>query len=482
MSELLHPSQMSNKDKFKALLKQVAVSAAMTAVPGSVQFLTEVGQKAYELWLASPPSERESYRAGAQELSEADRALVSAELERETGVSERAVVDVMTQSLQGMRGVGDDEALRSINATLGRATNGQATITPQRLTRRSSAIGTIMGASTRSVDVSGRRDWPQVEGFEISGVLGKGAAGVVYLAKQTSAGGRVCALKVGDLVSASRFKREVAAMGAVDHENLIDLWGSGELSEPPPRYWIAMPNVGGLTLADLWRQGELNLPEKLRLMGEVLSGLAALHRAGLVHRDLKPANALVTPTLSVRLADFGLSKESVREDQTIMTVTAMGLEGTPAYMSPEQVEEDESAGAEVDVWAFGVMLYEMIKGDRPFQGKNLMVLGRQITTQALNFDAQWIPAELRPVLQKCLTRDKSQRYPSAIEIERPYREGAGGIIARFAHNELCDAWQTLERGQVLLSVSAMDDLAASHAELVSAESDRLSGGITQIAQ
>ena len=114
MSELLHPSQMSNKDKFKALLKQVAVSAAMTAVPGSVQFLAEVGQKAYELWLASPPSERESYRAGAQELSEADRALVSAELERETGVSERAVVDVMTQSLQGMRGVGDDEALRSI--------------------------------------------------------------------------------------------------------------------------------------------------------------------------------------------------------------------------------------------------------------------------------------------------------------------------------------------------------------------------------
>ena len=146
------------------------------------------------------------------------------------------------------------------------------------------------------------------------------------------------------------------------------------------------------------------------------------------------------------LADFGLSKDAVRAGESTMTATAMGLEGTPAYMSPEQVQE-RRAGAEVDVWAFGVMLYETIKGDRPFQGKNLMVLGRQITTQALNLDAQWVPAEIRPILRKSLERDKSKRYLSAVEMEQPYREGAGVIIARFTHNDLCDAWQALERGR-----------------------------------
>ena len=104
MSQLIDLSQMSNKDKFKALLKQVAVSAAMNAVPGSVQFLTEVGHKAYELWLASPPEDRRAYQQGSSELSAAELDQASAELAQETGVADRAVVDVMVQSVRGIRG------------------------------------------------------------------------------------------------------------------------------------------------------------------------------------------------------------------------------------------------------------------------------------------------------------------------------------------------------------------------------------------
>ena len=141
------------------------------------------------------------------------------------------------------------------------------------------ALGTLLGVSRRAVDVRGLPAQPEVAGFEISGVLGGGAAGVVYLARQMSEGGRVCALKVGDLVNETRFRDEVRAMATVEHEHLIDLWGSGELppAQPgdPPRYWIAMPNTGGITLADLWRQGGLELPARLRLLGEALSGLGA---------------------------------------------------------------------------------------------------------------------------------------------------------------------------------------------------------------
>ena len=96
MSELTLPHQMSNRDKFKALLKQVAVSAAMNAVPGTVQFIAEVGHKVYELWLASPPEERAAYQAGAGELSETERDLATAELERCSGM---LLAGVLTRSL-----------------------------------------------------------------------------------------------------------------------------------------------------------------------------------------------------------------------------------------------------------------------------------------------------------------------------------------------------------------------------------------------
>lgn len=432
MGNLMHPNEMSNRDKFKALLKHVAVSAAMTAVPGTVQFIFEIGQKAYELWVTSPPEEREVYRTSVNELSEAELVAVTEELNRETGVHERAVVDVMVQSLQGMQGLSDDDALRSINAVLYREASGQ-TLSPQGTSSRHlhSSVSTLLGALNRSVETHDANGWPHIEGFEINGVLGRGVSGVVYLARDRLMG-RVCALKVGDLVDERSFQDEVKAMTLVKHKHLIELWGSGKLtgenSHDTSRYWIAMPNTGGMTLADLWRRGELELLDRLRLLGEVLSGLAALHSAGLVHRDLKPANALVTPSLSVRLADFGLSRNSVRAGEGTMTAEN-GLEGTPAYMSPEQVRERRS-GPEVDVWAFGVMLYEILYGERPFRGNNLMILGEQICTQVINFRGNEIPAELCSILMRCLARDKSQRYPSARELEVAYQSAYQALSDR----------------------------------------------------
>ena len=201
-------SQLSNKDKFKALAKQAAISAAINVVPGPVSFMLEMGTKVYELWGSASPEEREDFIEGASSLSAVELDQLQAELAQETGVDDRAAVELVVQSIRGIRSTGEDEALRSINAQLHRASNGQATITPQRhqgqARRYNSAMSTLLGAAHRGVEISGRASWPQVEGFELSAVLGRGASGVVYLAKQTTADNRICALKVGQLESASR--------------------------------------------------------------------------------------------------------------------------------------------------------------------------------------------------------------------------------------------------------------------------------------
>ena len=475
---------LSNKDKCKVLAKQAVISAAMNALPGPLSFMIEMGHKVYELWWSEAPEERNCYIEGARELSEQEIDQLQLELAHETGVDHRAALDLVVESLRGMRANDESEALRSINASLHRTTKTEATITPRRHSRpQNSALSTLIGAPQRFVERSSRSEWPQIEGYELCGILGRGSAGIVYLAKQTEGDQRVCALKVGLLESSTRFERELKAMAAVEHINLVELWGSGQLSNPL-RYWIAMPNVGGLTLADLWGNRSLNLLERLRLMDEVLAGLAALHRGGLVHRDLKPANALVTPTLSVKLADFGLSKDAVKEEEATMTATRDGLEGTPAYMSPEQVHESRSAGAEVDVWAFGVMLYETLKGERPFKGRNLMVLGGQILNQALDIEDDWVPKELKPVLKKALDRDKSKRYPSALELEGPYRRAYHSIAERYTHEELRQAWTLVERDQLFLSLDSLDALSAEpwQRRLRDEASDRLEHGLKVVRE
>jgi hypothetical protein len=245
-----------------------------------------------------------------------------------------------------------------------------------------------------------------------------------------------------------------------------------------------MPNVGGLTLSDVWRRG-LPLDERLKLMGQVLSGLVALHQNNMVHRDLKPANALVTPLLEVRLADFGLSKEAVRGAEATMTATSMGLEGTPAYMSPEQVKEQREVGAEVDVWAFGVMLYEALKGVRPFEGQNLMYLGMEILTKQLDLVSD-IPQELQPVLVRSLSREvggAEGRYKSALELEAPYWTGARVVIARVVHERLRPAWERAKAERLFFVVASLEAMSGEgwQAELAAQAQAEVLEGFREVA-
>ena len=130
---------LSSKEKFKILLKQAAVSAAMTVVPGHISFLIEVGQKAYELWCTSTIEERCNYQRTARELNAAEVDMISAEIARDTGVSDRRVIDIVMKSIQGMNRTDNAEALRSINQNLTLVTQGQGRVTPHAQAHRAAS-------------------------------------------------------------------------------------------------------------------------------------------------------------------------------------------------------------------------------------------------------------------------------------------------------------------------------------------------------
>ena len=206
-----------------------------------------------------------------------------------------------------------------------------------------------------------------------------------------------------------RFRREVRALSGVSHPNLIDYYGSGTLTDMrPPQFWISMPNLSGLTLADLMRQG-LDLEQKLLLASQILSGLKALHSASLTHRDLKPENALIGDNYELKLTDFGLSKSEMGSGQGSLATMQGAMMGTPAYMSPEQVQSKPvESYLPSDVWAFGVILFELLTGRLIFTG-NLGEVWGKIQYEPIQLEDPAIPPTLLPILKRCVVRDLSQR-------------------------------------------------------------------------
>ena len=176
----------------------------------------------------------------------------------------------------------------------------------------------------------------------------------------------------------ARFSREARALASLNHPNIAAIYGIEEDGSAQPgrasTTAIVMELVDGETLADRLKRGPIPLDEALNVAGQIADALEAAHTKGIVHRDLKPANVKITPAGTVKVLDFGLAKilaEPADDEITVSAVTAPAvLLGTPAYMAPEQAQ-GRSVDARVDVWAFGVVLYEMVTGERPFRGESL---------------------------------------------------------------------------------------------------------------
>ena len=255
--------------------------------------------------------------------------------------------------------------------------------------------------------------------YEVISLIGRGGMGEVYRARDTRLA-RDVALKMlpdaesSDLQWRTRFEREARALASLNHLNIAALYG---LEESEPAHTsrasaaaIVMELVEGETLADRLTRGPFALDESLRVAGQIADALDAAHDKGIVHRDLKPANVKITPAGTVKVLDFGLAKflaDSAQDDLTLSGLTAPAvLLGTPGYLAPEQAQ-GRVVDHRVDVWAFGVVLYEMISGERLFRGESL----HETIAATLTADPHWdrVPTAVRPLLRACLERDPLKR-------------------------------------------------------------------------
>jgi len=245
--------------------------------------------------------------------------------------------------------------------------------------------------------------------YEIVSPIGAGGMGEVYRAHDPRMG-RDVAIKISPERFSERFAREVHAVAALNHRNVCIIHDVG------PNY-LVMELVEGPTLAERIRQGAIPLDEALDITRQIADALEAAHEKGVVHRDLKPQNIKLKPDGTVKVLDFGLAKlgatpdpgaAPLTEDSPTLTMStqAGALLGTVAYMSPEQAR-GRAVDRRTDIWAFGVVLYEMLTGKELFAGDTVTdVLAAVVVREP---DWKSVPVQVQPLLRRCLEKDPKRR-------------------------------------------------------------------------
>jgi len=260
----------------------------------------------------------------------------------------------------------------------------------------------------------------QLGHYKILSMIGKGGMGEVYLGTDTRLG-RSVAIKVSSREFNDRFEREAQAISTLNHPNICTLYDVG------PNY-LVLELVEGETLSKIIERGPLPLDKALSYAVQIVDALAAAHTKGVIHRDLKPGNIIITKN-GAKVLDFGLAKvsaekispESAANIQTITEpITRAGaILGTLYYMAPEQVEGKE-ADERSDIFSFGVVLYEMITGQRPFTGDTqAAVLAALLKDQAPPMSQRQpaTPRALERVVRKCLEKKPDDRWHSARDLK-----------------------------------------------------------------
>jgi serine/threonine protein kinase/Tol biopolymer transport system component len=292
-----------------------------------------------------------------------------------------------------------------------------------------------------------------VSHYRIVEKLGAGGMGVVYKAEDSRLQ-RFVALKfvshefARDPDALNRFRREARAASALNHPNICTLY---DIAHDSGVDYLAMEYVEGKSLDKLITARRLPLAEGVGYATQIASALAAAHAAGIVHRDIKPGNVIVTPEGQIKILDFGLAKLTQRvlssshvETEKLSVTHAGTILGTVAYMSPEQASGRETDHRS-DIFSLGIVLYEMVSGRKPFQGKSQVDLLHAIINDPPR-PVGSIPPRLEEILEKALEKDPKERYQHAgdlsIDLKRVPRSpssAASGADGRTAPSNR-DRW------------------------------------------
>lgn len=259
--------------------------------------------------------------------------------------------------------------------------------------------------------------------YQLREVIGRGGMGVVYAAVDTKLM-RPVALKfldpdlVGNAEAVGRFQREALTAGRIGHENICDVRDMGTTDEKAP--YIVMELLEGQPLSRRFVDASRIPPmEAVEIVLQILSALDAAHEAGVIHRDLKPENVFLTTggsdQLRVKLVDFGISKFLGEPGDLRLTKTGVVM-GSPYYMSPEQARGQGDVDQRSDLWAVGIILFEMLIGDLPFMGANYNEVMIRIVTERLPTPRDLfpdLPRSIEAVLIKALAKNRDKRFSTA---------------------------------------------------------------------
>ena len=256
--------------------------------------------------------------------------------------------------------------------------------------------------------------------YEIGPLLGTGGMGRVYAARDIELG-REVALKVASFDSEdaqARLRREAQHASRLSHPNICHVYDVGRADG---QLFVVMELIKGQPLSDLVREGPLSIANARRYGMEIADALAHAHEHGVTHRDLKSTNVLITPKRGAKVLDFGLARtldthqiDAISHSQRSLTDEGM-IAGTLPYMAPELLR-GQRGDQRSDIWALGVLLYEMVAGRRPFTGVTGFEVSAAVLHQEPGALRAGVPAPLRAIIQRCLEKNSAKRYQNAADV------------------------------------------------------------------